>query len=265
MAYWWLNIIIAITVGGISGLLLSNWLKSKRLIFSLVTLIATLLAFIAAFYFITPYYKISSFAKLLKNQPVFAGINKQDPNVFNAFLVAARPLILKQRTPGQLVITAEQLEQRVFNKMVSKAPDSAIMPYVKATIALYSKLLMLDPKLVLIYEFPQYFKHINPYTIDTVTFQQEFNQLNSAKAAIIMATIKNPQTKPQHYEVKYLIKYVTSRLATKYGKHNVQLAFTDPANAKLDPTVGAQIIIGYYQEIAKLNAVDTGKIIRFTK
>lgn len=263
MAYWWLNIIIALTAGSVIALVLNSFWKNKRLIFSLSIVVTTLLAWVIAYLFITPYYKVATFEHQLKLQPAFEVMAVQQPANLQAFVTAARPLILKQKKPHQVRLLAERIAQRAFIKALHKAPNDAITAYLKAAISLYSKLLNQHPQLVLVLENPQKFADISIYDHNTAPFQQELNAFNHAKAAVITAAIKDPQASPEAFEIKYLVNIIWSNLTAKYGDDNVKLAFTQPTNPALTPELGAKIMLTYYQQVLKLGPNNAGKIMRF--
>lgn len=264
MAYWWLNIIIALAVGIITTVIAYSMLHTRRLIMGISIVTAVVLALFVSQFFITPYFKISSFAQQLKQQPIFSLIAAQDSTVFNAFMTAAKPLILKQKNPAALKVAAEKMEYRAFVKSLPKATNEAIVQYLTATVNLYNQLLNQNPQLVLAYEFPQQFPRIDLNTIDSTAFQKELDAVNKAKAAVIISAIRYPQPKVELYEIKYLFDIVWSRLNTKYGEAGVKQVFSNANTSKLDPKMGASIVTDYYQQVLRLGMSNAGKIIRYT-
>lgn len=264
MAYWWLNIIIAITAGLVTVAVLNGIIKTKRLTFSLSVIGVIVLALLVSYFYITPYYKVSTFERQLKHQPVFALIAEQEPALFRSFLVSMRPFILKQKQPIQIRLAAEKLEQQVFTRALRKATDETIINYLTAKQKLYNQLLSQNPQLILHFEFPNKFPAIDIHSLDASTFQAELHEVNNTKAKIIESAVKTPQAIPERFEVKYLINLVNSRLSTKYGKANVKMLFTQPDDPNLKPELGAKIIIDYYQQVLRLGTANASKVIRYT-
>lgn len=257
-----------IAVGCIAGalillfLLIAQQKKLKWIVFIIAMLAIPLGMFLSNMY-LYPQYLAWKFEKTILQQPLFALIAKQHPQVFTQYMHKVKISMEKNQDNELVPAYTADLVNTIFDQHLQTAPDESIYIYLKATLDLYRYLYTQNPQAVLKLE-----KGSNDVPVDfnkiweDKTFQLLLSHVLDAKKLIIEASVQSPvQATPDEKSVP-LLNNVIDELVKKYGAQIVKAVFAT-GNIPVPPQIGAAVIMEFYAGVASQGKENAGIIMRY--
>ncbi|MDX1836998.1 hypothetical protein [Legionella taurinensis] len=264
-----MTILIYILAGVLAAALvtgLSYYGNLEKKTGSLLAILAVMIALFLTRTYAIPYYQAANFENEIKQtSPLFALLAKKSPEEFNRYVAEVKKDILNNKGRSILYKTSDFVNAEVMKYAVYSS-NKALYNQIKGTLVFYQYLFKINPKLVLISEFPERFAN-EPEMKELVTASQRYiNQLLKAKEDIIVSAINHPAPALSRHEIleaQTLLGELFDTLAAEYGGNTVDLTFQNPQSASLDKIKGAEIIIKFYQGLMKRGERETGLVLRY--
>ncbi len=187
-------------------------------------------------------------------------IVKKELLVYEEFMTG-----LKKISGDKLLLT--KLLRQSFFKYAPTASNETIFNYIIAMHNYEKKLYAIDPKFVLFVEYPEKFlTHETHDRYKLLLAIPEYAAVSKSEAAVISLGRDQSGTfklsAADYARGVHLLEGIIRELIASYGENEVRLAFKDPSNITLDPKIGAQIIISFYEKMIELKMDDASLVIR---
>ncbi|KTC98409.1 hypothetical protein [Legionella erythra] len=264
-----MTILIYMLAGALAAILLaglSYYANLDRKMGSLLTVLAVMIALFLTRTYGIPYYQAANFeSDIKKASPLFALLAQKSPETFNRYVAAVKKDILNNQPQNILYKTSDFVNAEVMKYAVYSS-NQALYNQMKGTLDFYQHLFKINPKLVLISEFPERFTN-EPEMDELVKASKSYiDRLLKAKEDIIISAITHPAPALSRHEIleaQALLGELFDALAAEYGSNNVETTFQNPQSPSLDKTKGAEIIIQFYQRLVKRGERETGLVLRY--
>ena len=225
------------------------------------------LSLLALNMYVMPYYYAATYESTIREKyPVFDLIAEHSPHEFHAYIAKVKHNLLKRDNENNDIFYTAELLDSQFLKYAPFATNGSLYQFLKTELSADKKLYQIDPKLVLIMEFPEKFKNVaNPSVLSKRLDDQAVEDLLNAKEDVIRSAIEDKQpslTKNEMRDAMAMITAITDNLLKKYDAKTIRAAFNTPADPAVDKKIAAEVLISYYEEILAKGEKNAGLILK---
>lgn len=258
---FWINILIGLTAGAFTLLILS-FLKGLNLIVIRVLAIIVTLVFIelSNIYFL-PHFIIWKTIHQFEQIPFYHTIERTDPILFDEFIAKIEANILAKGSDLDVIQYSSDLDKKILQKYMGRASDEAIYSYLQANVNIYEALNDKDPNIIEKLQMSIQ-PDSNEMKIIKSVDSKLFDSLLESTNQIVLSAIIDPQPPSDLTDAQNRESKIIDQLSNKYNKKMVNQVFSNMQSLNMNHGLMASIVIDMYKALLNSGNNNAGIIMR---
>lgn len=259
----WLGVVTGALAGAVAGGLsqvimrkLGREIPGVRMV---VFLAAFGLASVATREYALPQLMAAQMESDLLTLPMYQALQEHEPAVYTKIAQAVRNGVAN-KTPNEVIwARTRPLISEVLDRRAKTASDDGVRQFSSAAVDIVSMLHARGDATCYQYLFPQTGP---PIDLLALLGKEAAEVELAAVTAIIRSSATAPQPVPTEANVERSLQTVAAALHAKYTEADLE-AFQNPTAAKVNKQKICEMSADLYREVLKLQAHDSGTLLRF--
>lgn len=258
---FWLSVLIGLTVGALTLLILSFLESINPIVTRVLTIIVTFVFIALSNVYLIPQLIIWKTLHQLQQIPFYHTIERTDPILFDEFIAKIKANILAKGSELDTIKYSSDLDKQILHKYLGRASDEAIYNYLKANVNIYEEINKKDPNVIGRLQISNQLDSNALKTISSID-PKLFDALLESTNQIVISAIIDPHSPSELSDAQNRENKIIDQLSDKYKKQMIISAFTNMQNLNINNSLMANIVIDMYKTLLGSGLENVGIIMR---
>ncbi len=258
---FWLNILVGLTAGALTLLILSFVKSINPFIVRSLAIVVTFIFIALSNVYFSPYFIIWKTLHQIEQIPFYHTIEQTDPILFDEFVAKIEANALAGGNALDVIKYSSDLDGMILHKYMGNASDEAIYNYIQANVNIFEALNKKDPHII---DKLQMSNQPNNRELNELSSidPQMFNKLLDSTNQIVISAVTDPQPPSDLADAQNRENKIIDQLSMKYNKQLVNQVFANMRSTDINNIQVASIVIDMYKTLLNSGKENLGIIMR---